>query len=188
MRRPKKAKLYRYSGKRAESSRDARDIIPVRLDLGFAITVKQYLSIKDEVPFDEEIVFDIQKPVIKQNPVWRASVVTEKWSRACRYNCLVKKIYDGDTITEAVVDLGFRNQFTTKIRLDDINAPELRGNTKEAGRASRDRLRELILDKEVIIETDKDRKGKYGRHLATVYLDGVNINQQMMDEGFAIPY
>jgi micrococcal nuclease len=104
------------------------------------------------------------------------------------YKAVITSVWDGDTCT-ADIDLGFgvilRKQ---KLRLLGVDAPELRGDTLEEARASRDWLREQVLDKEVIIETFKDRKGKYGRWLAEIHLGDININNQMITEGHAIPY
>lgn len=75
-----------------------------------------------------------------------------------------------------------------KIRLLGINTPEVRGSERAKGLVSRNRLRELIVGKDVIIATHKDKGGKYGRLLATIYLDGVDINQLLIDEGLAKPY
>lgn len=36
--------------------------------------------------------------------------------------------------------------------------------------------------------SDKEQTGKYGRYLATVYVDGENINLWMLEQGFAVPY
>ena len=52
-----------------------------------------------------------------------------------------------------------------KIRLARINAPEIRGANRKAGLASRDYLRDLILDRAVLLKTIKDKRGKYGRYL-----------------------
>ena len=75
-----------------------------------------------------------------------------------------------------------------KARLLGINTPEARGKEREAGLVSRDRLRELIDGKDIIVATHKDKGGKYGRLLATIFLDGVNVNQQLIDEGLAEVY
>jgi micrococcal nuclease len=82
------------------------------------------------------------------------------------YKSKVTKVYDGDTIT-VEVDLGFSFKFTNSFRLLRINCPEVRGESREEGLKSRDRLRELIMDKEVIIKL-KDNTEKYGRYLAEV--------------------
>ena len=103
------------------------------------------------------------------------------------YKATCVSVYDGDTVT-LDISLGFGVTMREKIRLLGINTPEVRGKEKLDGLISRDRLRELIDDKDVIIVTHKDKGGKYGRLLATIYLDGVNINQQLVDEGLAEAY
>jgi micrococcal nuclease len=104
------------------------------------------------------------------------------------YNAHVVKVYDGDTIT-VDIDLGLgvwlRGQ---KVRLAGINTPELRGDSREYGIASRDALRELILDKDVRIKTYKDKQGKYGRWIADVYFHNVFVNEWLLEEGYAEIY
>ncbi len=109
---------------------------------------------------------------------------------ACLYTYLavVTQVYDGDTIT-VDVDLGMRTWVhSEKVRLARIDAPEMRGEERPAGIISRDWLREQILGKRIILRTIKDRKGKYGRYLGEVYLDGVNINDQLLEQGLAEPW
>ena len=103
------------------------------------------------------------------------------------YKAKCISVYDGDTVT-LDISLGFGVTMREKIRLLGINTPEVRGKEKLDGLISRDRLRELINGKDIIIATHKDKGGKYGRLLATIYLDGVDINQQLIDEGLAKPY
>ena len=104
------------------------------------------------------------------------------------YKATCVSVYDGDTVT-LDISLGFNiTMHKQKVRLLGINTPEVRGEERELGLISRDRLRELIDGKDVVIVTHKDKGGKYGRLLATIYLDGVNINQQLVDEGFAKAY
>jgi len=103
------------------------------------------------------------------------------------YKARIKGVYDGDTVT-AVVDLGFLHYQEMKLRLLGIDTPELRGPEKEQGIVVRDILREMILGKEVEISTRKDKQGKYGRYLATIILDEVNINKWLVDNGHAKVY
>jgi micrococcal nuclease len=108
------------------------------------------------------------------------------------YKAFVTGVYDGDSIT-IDIDLGFNNWMKNqKVRLFGINTPEIRGEERPDGLVARDRLRELILDKEVIITSYKDKSGKYGRWLATVFLkqDGMfeNINTLLLAEGLAEVY
>lgn len=104
----------------------------------------------------------------------------------------VKSVYDGDTFI-GVVDLGFGVNKVEKFRLSYINAPELRGDTLDEARVSRlwliGRLN-LALDNDdlVVIKTTKDRKGKYGRYLGEIIINGVSVNQEMLDKGLAVKY
>jgi micrococcal nuclease len=36
------------------------------------------------------------------------------------------------------------------------------------------------------VETIKDRKGKYGRFIAEIWLDGENVNDRLVAEGHAV--
>ena len=106
------------------------------------------------------------------------------------YRAFVRKVYDGDTIT-VDIDLGFdvilKNQ---KIRLSKINTPEVRGKSREEGIKVRNIVRKRISNKWVIIKTTKDKKGKYGRWLGTIYEPGVeeSLNEWLLNEGHAVKY
>lgn len=100
------------------------------------------------------------------------------------YQAIITAVYDGDTVT-ANIDCGFNIwKKGEKLRLFGINTPEVRGEERPEGLKSRDFLRDLILDKKVQIQTVKDKKGKYGRYLATIVLDGVNVNKLLVEKGF----
>ena len=107
------------------------------------------------------------------------------------YKGLITKVYDGDTVT-VTFDLGMRvKREGLKVRLFGINAPELRGKTLIEARESRDFLRSKVLNKDVIIQTVRDKKGKYGRYLANIWVETPagaweNVNDLMVSEGFAI--
>jgi micrococcal nuclease len=106
------------------------------------------------------------------------------------YTAQVQSVYDGDTC-RVDIDLGLgiwiRNE---KLRLVRINAPEMTGPDKARGEASRDFLRGLIDGREIIIETVKDQRGKYGRYLAEIWIghDGVwqNVNNALVAAGHAV--
>jgi micrococcal nuclease len=106
------------------------------------------------------------------------------------YKAKVVSVYDGDTCT-IDIDLGLHTWIRgEKIRLNRINASELKGKDRNKGLASRDFLKSLILDKEVIVETIKDTKEKYGRYLAEIWLkdkDGnfFNVNDEIVKNKFA---
>lgn len=104
------------------------------------------------------------------------------------YKAFISEVYDGDTCT-ARIDLGFYIHHIQKLRLLGINTPELKGATKLKGIAARDRLRELVLNKEVYIQTVKD--DAFGRWLVTIYLNPVgeeSVNDILLREGWAVPF
>ena len=100
------------------------------------------------------------------------------------YRAKIVKVYDGDTVT-AVVDLGFGITNKIKVRLKGINTPELRGDERALGIISRDFLREKILNKDIVVETFKDKKGKYGRYIGTLWINDENINELLVEQGLA---
>lgn len=104
------------------------------------------------------------------------------------YKSKVISVYDGDTI-RCDIDLGFSTTLSNQsIRLYGIDTPEVRGEEREKGLKVRDVLRELILGKDVIIQTIKDTKGKYGRWLGRVYLGDMCVNDFLIESGYAQPY
>lgn len=105
------------------------------------------------------------------------------------YRAIVRKVYDGDTCT-VDIDLGLKTWVMgEKVRLYRINAPELRGAEREAGLLARDYLRHRILGQPVLIQTFKDKRGKYGRYIADIFLDEggqwININDELVQAGHA---
>ena len=73
-----------------------------------------------------------------------------------------------------------------KIRLYGLNAPEVRGESKELGIITRDKLRERILNKDIYLKTMKDKKGKYGRYIGSVFIDNENINDWLVENNLAV--
>ena len=85
------------------------------------------------------------------------------------------KVADGDTIT--ILDA---NNNLHKIRLHGIDTPE-RGQAY--GQAAKDMMSGLVAGRDVGIEVkDTDR---YGRTVGVVYLDGNNINLELVRRGYA---
>ena len=100
-----------------------------------------------------------------------------------KYRAEVVRVVDGDTV-DATVDLGFDLRLSARFRLLGINAPEK--NTKK-GRESLARLAAMLpVGATVVVQTTKDKKEKFGRYLGTFLLDGKSVNQQLVDEGFAV--
>ena len=104
------------------------------------------------------------------------------------YRAKCVSVYDGDTVRLDIrlgLDVVLSN---VSCRLYGINTPELRGDDKAAGIAARNRLRQLVLGEDLVIQTHKDRRGKYGRYLATLWCMGININKKLITEGHATEY
>lgn len=110
------------------------------------------------------------------------------------YRATVVSVYDGDTIT-VDVDLGFRlKSERMKLRLYGIDTPEMRGAEKAQGTVVRDWLREQILNKQIVMKTYRDSTGKYGRYLATIYIEDEttgelrNLNDELLQQPGVKPY
>jgi len=104
----------------------------------------------------------------------------------------VERIVDGDTM-DVVFDLGFDVLLRARIRLFGIDTPESRTRDlteKVFGLASKDYLKHRVSEaKTVVCKTHvADERGKFGRVLGEIWCDGVNINQRMVDEGYAVAY
>jgi endonuclease YncB( thermonuclease family) len=102
----------------------------------------------------------------------------------------VIKVYDGDTITIAA-KLPFNDSplYRLSVRLNGIDAPEMKGKSedeKRAAKEARDMLSNLILNKYVTLTNIQNEK--YGRILADVYLDNLWLNEWMLKEHYAVKY
>ena len=102
---------------------------------------------------------------------------------------LVDQVVDGDTIRIKTGD-----GKDEAIRLIGIDTPETRDPRKPVqcfGREASAKTKELLLGKKVKLEADptQDERDKYHRLLRYVILeDGTNINQYLIEEGFAHEY
>ena len=108
------------------------------------------------------------------------------------YSCEVKKVVDGDTV-DVVLDLGFDILYKSRVRLYGIDTPESRTRNKDEkarGKMAGAFLEEAIEDGEkIVIQTKlKDSRGKFGRVLGDVVVDGININQLMVKCHLAVAY
>ena len=102
----------------------------------------------------------------------------------------VIKVYDGDTITIAArLPYPQSPVYRISVRLNGIDTPEIKGQTqkeKDLAKQIRDALKVKIYDK--VVQLKNTSSEKYGRLLADVYLDGICINDWLIDQGFAVKY
>ena len=105
------------------------------------------------------------------------------------YQAKLHSVYDGDTI-RLDIDLGFGVWLNKQtIRLAGIDAPELRGTERENGLKAKEALNEMLQKaKSISLRTFRDKKGKYGRWIAIIYADNTNVNEWMIENGFAKVY
>jgi len=71
-----------------------------------------------------------------------------------------------------------------QVRLIGIAAPDL--NQSPWGRAARERLRQLTQGQDVLLELGSESRDRYNRVLAYVWLEGVLLNQQLVEEGYVL--
>lgn len=88
---------------------------------------------------------------------------------------------DGDTL-DIELDLGFYVKFKQRFRMLRIDAPE-RG---QPGYAEATLHLKSYEGRACVIQSTKT--DKYGRYLVELTVDGLNINQDMLDLGLAVPY
>lgn len=93
----------------------------------------------------------------------------------------IVNVVDGDTC-DIEVDLGFSVKVKHRFRLDSIDAPE-RG---KPGWAEATDYLKTFLNQPVVINVTK--LDKYGRYLAVIFADGLNVNTEMITRGLAVPY
>jgi micrococcal nuclease len=92
---------------------------------------------------------------------------------------MVEKVIDGDTI---VLKNGER------VRYLGIDAPETRFSPFGAeyyGEEAKKRNRELVEGRRVRLEFDVEKRDKYGRLLAYVFVDSIFVNALLLREGYA---
>lgn len=106
------------------------------------------------------------------------------------YKAELIKVIDGDTI-DVRVDLGFKTFKLIRVRLLGINAPESRTRDKEEkvlGLASKERLKEILESNNNQFVLQSHGLGKFGRCLGELYINDLNVNQQLVKEGHAVEY
>lgn len=101
---------------------------------------------------------------------------------------LVHEVVDGDTIKITTV-----SGRVESVRLIGINTPETGGpyRTKECfGNESTAAMKQRVLNKEVTLERDdtQGNRDKYERLLRYVFLGDENVNQSMIEGGYAYEY
>lgn len=108
------------------------------------------------------------------------------------YEADVLSVKDGDTIVVKLLGGFFwwENPKAT-IRLYGINCHETKlifGTTqleKEAGLLAKSYVENLLLGKRVVIHSKSAKLDAFGRILAVVYVDELNLNEDLLEKGYA---
>jgi len=83
--------------------------------------------------------------------------------------CTLDRVVDGDTV-DVVLDLGFSISYKERLRLRDIDCPEMRGIERERGKEAK----QAVIDwcekaEEIWCHSYKYTRGKYGRVIADLF-------------------
>jgi micrococcal nuclease len=110
------------------------------------------------------------------------------------YNATVVRVVDGDTV-DVDIDLGFgiwfRNQ---RIRLLGVDTPECRTTDdleKRFGMLAKSVVETLCpVGAKIIVQTELDDKGKFGRVLGILMVQDatINLNEFLITERYAVAY
>ena len=128
-------------------------------------------TIEKNKPVLEPIVEEIQEEIKKE--VEEAEEEDPVKGERTESEIYATRIIDGDTFVASTGET---------IRLIGVDAPERNDcNSVEA----KNRLSNLILNKEISVEYDKGEKDRYGRTLLYVWADNQFVNEVLAREGFA---
>jgi micrococcal nuclease len=116
------------------------------------------------------------------------------------YKATVRRVVDGDTL-DLQIDLGFSVFLNIRARLVGIDTPETYGVKKDskeylAGRRATEYVEAWLRGgftagpyEDVVVRTQKQTTGKYGRWLVEVLNQhGECLNETLAHEGLASPY
>lgn len=115
------------------------------------------------------------------------------------YAAKVVSCWDGDTCTLEIVEpassvfAAFDLVHHEAVRLCGVNAPELKGETIDAARRSRDALLAWIKAAKKMtfrpaLKNGRADREKYGRLLGWLVADGVVLNELLVTSGLAVRY
>lgn len=105
-------------------------------------------------------------------------------------NATFVSAYDGDTVLVNLANLPRVFGYHLRVRLSGIDAPEIRGHCAkeiELAKTARDVLAtKLRMAKTILIQ--QVSRDEYFRVDAVVIADGVNVNDLLIQQGYAVAY
>lgn len=102
----------------------------------------------------------------------------------------IVSIYDGDTFTVNIADWPSIIGQRMSVRIAGIDTPEMRGRCEGEKHKARQAKQFTVaaLRNANLVELRNLKRDKYFRLLSDVYVDGENLAQQLLSQGFAVPY
>jgi micrococcal nuclease len=115
------------------------------------------------------------------NQVWASSLNSDTvTTTTSNFSGTVSRVIDGDTL-----DVLTTEGEPITIRLALIHAPE----SKESGfDQAKNFMTDLCLNKNAKVDPDNNQGLTYGRTVAVVYCEGINVNEAILENGFAVIY
>jgi len=111
------------------------------------------------------------------------------------YRAHVVRVVDADTV-DVLLDLGFDISLKKRVRFARINAYETRlgkdttQEEKEIGLEAKEYVKNLVEGKEIILQSQKGKGGKYGRYIAEIiYMvddQRINLNDELVIKKYAV--
>jgi micrococcal nuclease len=120
-------------------------------------------------------------PITFSNQVWASSLNSDAvTTTTSNFSGTVSRVIDGDTL-----DVLTTEGEPITIRLALIHAPE----SKESGfDQAKNFMTDLCLNKNAKVDPDNNQGLTYGRTVAVVYCEGINVNEAILENGFAVIY
>lgn len=115
------------------------------------------------------------------NQIWATSTNSDSvTTSSINFDGIVTKVIDGDTL-----DVMTRDGDTITIRLALIDAPE---RNEPGFNEAKNFITEQCSDKNAQVDPDNNQGLTYGRTVAVVYCEGVNVNEAILDNNLADIY
>lgn len=174
-----KCRLLTINGVKQElqrSERDRTEEVETERSTYNNYTALEAVEIKDSKATDGALVLNVRALPSFTPPISKGCVV---------------KVYDGDTITIAtrIPGLNASPIYKFHVRLNGVDTPELRTRDEEEkviAQKAQEVLSKRVFGKNV--QLSNISVGKYGRLIADVHHDGLDINQWLLGQRLAVPY
>ena len=144
----------------------------------FKIDTKYINVLNDTI---KEKIENTNKISFKKNENDENEIEINKSNEKIKYKVI--KVSDGDTISVKKLKNNVLDGDLIKIRLYGVDAPE---KDQDFGYESKKALMNYVSNK--TIEIDIKSKDRYGRSVGILYVDGRNINEELLRDGYVWYY